>query len=554
MKRSFLLLSFLLLIAHQSGYAQLLHNSPQKFTRADTLRGTLSPERICYDVLYYHLNIDVNINDRYISGSNVIRFKAMNDFVKMQVDLFENMKVERIMYKEKELAFKRESNAVFITFPEKIKKGTTTEFKFFYSGNPIVAKKAPWDGGFVFQKDKDGNPWVGVAVQGTGASLWWPNKDHQSDEPDSMMISITIPSGLMNISNGRLRSKEELNGKTKYNWFVKNPINNYDVTLNIGKYFHFDDVYTNADGEKLTLDYYVLPQNADIAKKQFEEVKPMLKIFEKHFGKYPFYEDGFKLVETSYLGMEHQSCIAYGNEYKKGYKGLDLSGTGEGLKFDYIIIHEAAHEWWGNSVTSEDIADMWLHEGFGQYSETVYLEDLYGKESALTYLNGLKGNVGNKTPVIGPYGVNEEGSGDMYPKGALMLNTLRSVVNNDTLWWNIVKGIQAQYRHRATNTNEIIAYVNKMSGKDLTPVFDQYLRYPAIPVLELKYTQKGNDVELEYRWKADVKKFNMPVDLILKNSEVIRIYPGNDFTKTTLKNSMKEDVKVDTRRFYVKVS
>jgi aminopeptidase N len=543
----------LLLLVSELGFAQLMAGKTQGFTRADSLRGTLSPERTCYDVRFYDLNIDVDIAKRYIAGYNTIRFAVLNDFDRMQVDLFDNMNVDRIVWNGKELKYTREFNAVFISFPEQLKAGQTAEIQFFYSGNPVVARNAPWDGGFVFSKDKAGNDWVGVACQGTGASLWWPNKDHQSDEPDSMLITVKVPEGYMEVSNGRLRKqqKEKKTGKTSYTWFVANPINNYDVTLNIAKYAHFSDTYTSADGSGLSLDYYVLPENLTKAKEQFQQVIPMMTAFEKRFGKYPFYEDGYKLVETPYLGMEHQSSVAYGNKYKNGYMGMDLSMTGEGKKFDYIIVHETAHEWWGNSITSADIADMWIHEGFGQYAETVYLEEVYGQESAFKYLNGLKNGVGNKKPVIGPYGVNKEGSGDMYPKGALLLHTLRGVINNDELWWKIIYGISTDFRHQVVTTQQIEDYISSRSGMDLKPVFDQYLRNANIPVLELKFTEKGKDTELEYRWVTDVTSFRMPVEILVGGKRK-RITPGNDFQKMTLKDVKKENVQADKSRFYIK--
>ena len=409
---------FLLGFSCLQSLAQLMDGQPAVFSQKDSLRGTLSSFRSCYDVTYYHLAVKINIDTKTIQGSNSISFKCLTDFQEFQIDLFENLNIDQIIFQGKALTFKRVYNAVFVKFPNTLLKGQQEKVTVFYSGAPSIAKKAPWDGGIVFSKDENGEPWVAVACQGFGASCWWPNKDHQSDEPDSMLISITCPDPLLNISNGRLRSVIKQNdGYSQYNWFVANPINNYDVTFNIGNYVHFTDTYASPiKNQNLTLDYWVMKSNEAKAKKQFEQVKPMLAIFENRFGPYAFYEDGYKLVESPYLGMEHQSCVAYGNGYKNGYRGFDLSGSGEGKKFDYIIIHESAHEWWGNSLTSYDIADMWIHEGFGQYAEAVYLEDLYGKASADKYLNGLKRGVGNKETIIGPYGVNQEGAGDMFLK------------------------------------------------------------------------------------------------------------------------------------------
>lgn len=408
----FLLFSSTILLAQEPS-----HYNWGSFTRADSLRGFLSPLRSCYDVTYYHLDIAVDPDSQSVQGSNTVRFNVVTAFNKMQVDLFANMHVDSIKYEDGTLLkYSRQFCAVFIDMPKELEQNMTHQIVFYYSGKPQVAVNPPWDGGFIWKKDKQGNPWVMVTCQGTGASLWWPNKDHQSDEPDSMLLSVTIPKGMEDISNGRLRSKVELpNGRTQYNWFISYPINNYDVTVNIGKYAHFDDVYTSRDGSKLTLDYYVMPENLQKAEKQFKQVKTMLACYEKYFGKYPFYRDGYKLIESSHNGMEHQSAIAYGNHYRLGYEGRASSAVGS--RFDFIIIHESAHEWWGNSVTSKDIADMWIHESFGAYAEALYVEYNWGHKAALEYINAKKQNVRNEEPIIGPYNVNHEGSSDMYDKG-----------------------------------------------------------------------------------------------------------------------------------------
>jgi aminopeptidase N len=370
-----------------------------------------------------------------------------------------------------------------------------------------------------------------------------------------MAINITSSSLYEEVSNGRLRAKKDLgNGYTRFEWFVSNPINNYNVSVNIADYYHWTDTYTSkVDGEILSLDYYVLKDDKEKALTQFEQVKPMMDAFEKRFGKYAFYTDGYKLVQTPYLGMEHQSCVAYGNAFKNGYLGFDLSGSGEGMKFDYIIIHETAHEWWGNNVTSYDIADMWIHEGFGTYSEVVYLEELYGRESATKYLNGIKKGIGNKEPVIGPYGVNKEGSGDMYPKGALFLNTLRSYINDDKIWWDIVKSIQTEYRHKNISTNDVLALMNKKSGKELKPIFDQYLKNANLPELILYTKSENNALLLTYQWKTDVSDFNMPIDVFI-NDEKQRIYPSNSVQTKRYENVKLENFSVDKNGFYIKIS
>ena len=519
--------------------------SAQNFTRKDSLQGGLRPERTSYDVLRYDLNIKVNIDEKFISGYNDVSFKVISDTKKIQLDLFENMKVDSIIYNSKRLDYKRDFNAVFINFTNDLKAGNSEKIRFYYSGKPLIAKNAPWDGGFVFKKDKAGKPWIGVAVQGTGASLWYPVKDSQSDEPDNgASIKVAVPNGVMNVSNGKFLGSEDLkNGYTRWDWEVKSPINTYDITLNIADYAHIHDSMND-----LSLDYYVLKENEEKARKQFEQVKPMITCFESKFGKYPFTQDGYKLVETPYLGMEHQSAVAYGNKYKNGYLGNDLSQTGVGLLFDYILIHESGHEWFGNSITSKDIADMWIHEGFTQYTEVAYIDCLYGAQKAKLYVNGLRGNVRNDKPIIGNYGVNSEGSGDMYPKGALLLNTIKNIVNDDAKWWKMLLKYSETYRHKIIDTETVVHFFNTESGINLTPVFNQYLRYPAIPELVIKKNKKN----FEYRWKTMQPNFNMPVDVVINKKEM-RLYPSNVFQKSKVKIKDLKEVDVLTDEFFIDV-
>lgn len=515
----------------------------QTFTRKDSLQGGLGAERTCYDVLRYDLNIKINIQDKSIVGYNDISFKVVSDTKKIQIDLFENMQVDSIVFHSKKLEYKREFNAVFIDFPTNLNTENTQKIRFYYSGKPIIAKRAPWDGGFVFTKDKQGKPWMAVSCQGTGASLWYPVKDSQSDEPDNgATIKVAVPNGLMNVSNGRLMGSENLkNGFTRWDWEVKNPINTYAITVNIADYAHIHD---NLDD--LDLDYYVLKENEVIAKTHFEQAKLMLTCFQSKFGAYPFKEDGYKLVETPYLGMEHQSAVAYGNKYTNGYLGSDLSDTGIGLLFDYITIHESGHEWFGNSITSKDIADMWIHEGFTMYTEVVYLECQFGPEIAQKYMNGMKQNVSNDEPIIGPFGVNKEGSGDMYYKGALLLNTLRHVIKNEDLWWKLLLNYSNTFRHKIIDTGTVINFFNTESGLNLTPIFNQYLRYTTIPELLIRI----NKNKLEYRWNASESNFNMPIDIKV-NGKQIRIQPTLEWHISNIKIKSLDEVEVLTNDFYV---
>jgi len=503
-------------------------HAQESFTRKDSLFGGLRTERTCFDVLRYDLNIKINPQEKSIVGFNEISFKVIENANIIQLDLFENMRIDSIVFDTQKLTYKREFNAVFIDFKKALVKDTTQKLRFYYSGNPIVAKRAPWDGGFVFEKDSNKKDWIGVAVQGTGASLWFPCKDSQTDEPDNgSTIKVAVPNGLMNVSNGRFIGQQDLkNGYTRWDWEVKNPINSYDITINIGDYVHFGERYKNLD-----LDYYVLRENEAKARTQFEQVKPMMDCFQSKFGTYPFAEDGYKLVETHYLGMEHQSAVAYGNKYQNGYLGNDLSGTGNGLLFDFIIIHESGHEWFGNSITSADVADMWIHEGFTCYTESVFLECQYGYEKAQQYINGLKRNIQNDKPIIGQYGVGNEGSGDMYYKGALMLNTIRHIINDDSKWWEIILKYSNTFRHKIIDTPTVIAFFNQETSFNLTPVFNQYLKYKAVPILEVNIDKKKR---LSLKWKTEETHFEMPVEVNI-NGKIKRIQVTNQWTKFTEK-------------------
>lgn len=537
------ILASLVLFSFQQASAQLI-TEKDVFTRKDSLHGGLRIERTSYDVQRYDLNITINPEARSIIGYNDITFKVVTHTNMIQVDLFENMKVDSIVFQNKKLDYKRDNDAVFIAFPERLLKGNTETIRFYYSGNPIVAKNAPWDGGFVFSKDSKGKDWIAVAVQGTGASLWYPVKDSQTDEPDNgATVKVAVPNGLMNVSNGRFKGSEDLkNGYTRWDWEVINPINNYDITVNIADYVLIHDNYKGLD-----LDYYVLRENEAKARKHFEEVKPMMDCFQSKFGKYPFWEDSYKLVETPYLGMEHQSAVAYGNKYRKGYLGSDLSGTGIGLTFDFITIHESGHEWFGNSITSKDIADMWIHEAFTTYTEAVFVECNLGYDKALAYINGQSRNVKNDRPIIGFYGVNKEGSGDMYYKGALMLNTIRHILNDDAKWWKLLLDYSETYKKQIIDTETVIAFFNKETGKDLTPLFNQYLRYKNIPVLELR-TQNNR---LEYRWKVNVENFQMPVEYTYKG-KTTRMNVTTEWQKFD-KKITADQLEFNTKKMYYNI-
>ncbi|MDZ4329200.1 MAG: M1 family metallopeptidase, partial [Flavobacterium sp.] len=464
MKKQFSIIFISFLFFNGINAQGLLNKSEQKFTRQDTLRGSITKERAWWDVKYYHLNIKVNPADSTITGSNTIKYQVVQEYNSMQIDLQNPMEINKVIQDGKVLKYKREENAFFIELIAPQTKGALKEITIFYGGKPKVAVNPPWDGGITWKKDSNGNPFIASSCQGLGASVWWPNKDHMYDEVDNMLISVNVPKNLTDVSNGRLLSVKQLKDGTKtYNWYVSNPINNYGVNINIGDYVSFSEKYKGEKGD-LDCSYYVLRDNLAKAKKQFQDVPKMLKAFEHWFGPYPFYEDSYKLVEAPYLGMEHQSSVTYGNGFQNGYRGKDLSGTGWGLKFDFIIIHESGHEWFANNITYKDIADMWIHESFTNYSESLFVEYYYGKEAGFEYVLGTRKGIKNDKPIIGNYNVNNEGSGDMYPKGGNMLHTLRQIVNDDEKWRGILRGLNSTFYHQTVTTKQIEDYLSQQVG------------------------------------------------------------------------------------------
>ncbi|MEO8823583.1 MAG: M1 family metallopeptidase [Ginsengibacter sp.] len=554
----------------------------QEFIHADTLRGSNGPGRIWWNATKYDLHVDFNLSDSTIIGYNVISYKPLtkNHAHFFQIDLQEPMEMDSAILEtgspnyplnRTNLSFTREGNVFYVYLPKAdpimvrkhdintmmitsksskekniIKIDTISNLIIYYHGKPRVAKHAPWDGGFVYSKDQSGNPWVGVACQGLGASVWYPCKDYQGDEPDSAEMHFRVPSELMCISNGRLRNVDSSNSKKSvYTWAVVNPINNYDITFYIGKFVHFGEIYKGEKGD-LTMDYWVLDSNLAKAKGQFKDAPRMMKAFEYWLGPYPFYEDGYKLVDAPYLGMEHQSAIAYGNRYENGYLGRDLSGSGWGMKWDFIIVHESAHEWFGNNITSKDLADMWIHESFANYAEALFTKYYYGKKAGDEYVIGVRKNVQNDKPVIAHYGVNEEGSGDMYYKGGNMLHTIRQIINNDEKFRNILRGLNKTFYHQTVTAKQVEDYINQQSGIDFSKVFQQYLETTEVPMLDVKYI-KGKPF---YKWDNCIDGFNMPVKIYDQKGKSFIIRPTNKYQQAP---SNVKSFKVD-ENYYVTVN
>lgn len=517
------------------------------FTHADTLRGSITPERAWWDAAFYDLHVRVNPADSSVAGWTGITYRVTGPAREMQVDLMEPLQVDSMKEEGRAVAFRRDSNAFFARVPAS-PVGSRRTLTVWYHGKPRVAHHAPWDGGIVWTQDSTGGRWIASAVQGFGASGWWPNKDTQADEPDSQRIAITVPDPMIDVSNGRLRSTtHNADGTTTYEWFVTEPINNYDVAVNAGNYVHFSDAY-EGEGGHLTLDYWPLAYHEQAARAQWQQVKPMLQCFEHWFGPYPWYRDGYKLVETPHLGMEHQSAVAYGNHFHNGYLGRDLSHTGLGLRWDFIIVHESAHEWWGNSLTTKDLADMWVHESFANYAEGLYTECQQGKEAGAKYIIGNRANVQNDKPVVGPYGVNEEGSGDMYYKGGNMLHTIRQVIGDDGKWRSILRGLQSTYRHQTVTGHQVEEYISRQSGIDFSHVFDQYLRSTMIPVLEYRLANGT----LSYRWTNTVPGFDLPVKATLAPGAWATLRPTAQWQTARSTLASPADFRVD-ENYYVTV-
>jgi aminopeptidase N len=511
------------------------------FTKADTLIGSYGQYRANNDLLFYDLDVKIDIDNHFIEGKNTIQFKMLENGDRIQIDLHDTLTVDKILFEDNTLLYNRQFNSIFIDFPRILEKNGKYEIDFYYSGFP---KETGRFGGIVFNEDSLGNPWVFTACQGPGANVWWPNKDQQHDEPDSMNISVTVPSNLQDISNGHLISKQDLgNGWTKYNWKISYPINNYCVALNIGNYSHFSD-----SSMGFPIDYYVQPYHLEAAKMHFKQVVPMLECYEKHFGDYPFPKDGFKLIEAPYAGMEHQTAVAYGNMFQNGYLGRDWTGVGISTKFDFIIIHESGHEWFGNIITAADDSDAWIHEGWTTYAEAVYVECMWGYEDALKYLNGYKDLIYNREPILGPTAVNHWPTRDMYFKGALFLNTLRSIVDDDELWWNMVYDYSNHFRGQNIYTTDVLNYINKYFDLNLKPIFEQYLFFSDLPILQLKY---DNDLIL-YRWKAIVDDFNMPIKAGFEG-DFHFIHPTSEWQSEPFTVNNIDEWKIDIDRFYIDI-
>ncbi len=499
----------------------LISLNAQSFDHADSLRGTYGPTRDWWDVTKYDLHLRPDIQEKTIQGLVGMEFKVLRPATELQIDLQPPLHIDSVKFINDWLTVRKDGNAHFITLPSLPDSGSLQYVEIWYSGTPRAAKRPPWDGGISWETDEEDRPFIATSCQGIGASLWWPNKDHPLDEPDSLHMYVTTPDTLMNVSNGQLLEAKAYDDGTKtWHWYVQNPINNYGININIGNYTSWSEIYEGENGP-LQMSYYVLKQHEKEAREQFTQARDMMEAFEHWFGPYPFYEDGFKLVEVPYLGMEHQSSVTYGNRFMNGYLGRDLSSTGVGLSFDFIIVHESGHEWFANNITAADNADMWLHEGFTNYSESLFIEYHQGKEKAATYVRGTRSLIQNAAPIVGPYGVNTAGSGDMYYKGGNLLHTLRQVVNDDLKWREMFREMNRHFRHQTVTTAEIESFISTHLNLDLDYYFDQYVRDIRVPSLTYYWSEN----KLMYRWNNCVEQFQMPIEVHV-GEQYLRITPN----------------------------
>ncbi|HYE88061.1 MAG TPA: M1 family metallopeptidase [Vicinamibacterales bacterium] len=512
-------------------------------TRFDILRGEYGRYRANNDLLHYDLDIRVDPEKKFISGKNTIRFKMLKDDTRIQLELFSNYAIGKIAMGAQALKYERDHNTVYVDFPETLRSGRTYAIEFHYSGQPREEGRF---GALAFRTDPTGKHWINTANEGEGSASWWPSKDQWRDEPDQGAdIRVAVPNGLTNVSNGRFMGKADLgDGYTRWHYRVHYPINSYNVSLNIAEYTHFAEVHGD-----LTMDYFVLPGNLEKAKVQFAQAKPMIEAFEKYVGKYPFPKDGFKLIEVPYSGMEHQSAVTYGNRYANGYLERDWTGVGVSLKFDFIIIHESAHEWYGNAISAADVSDMWIQEGWCNYLEFIYVEALFGREDAIKYANGYKSKVGNREPIITQRGIHRTPNQDMYFKGALFLDTLRNAVNDDARWWKLMRDTYEKFKYQNIMTEDLVRFFSAELKQDMTPIFDQYLRRVDLPVLELTFDDEAR--RLSYRWKADERGFAMPIK-VGDPSKWQMIRPTTDWQSMEWAAG-KDAFKVATELFYVNV-
>ncbi len=517
-----------------------IDQAPALPTRYDFLRGAFGPFRANNDLLYYHLNLRVDPEQKTISGSNTIRFRMLRAGTRIQLDLNEALAIDKILWRNEPLKYQRDTGAVFVDFPRTLAVGEVVTIEFYYSGHPTETGRF---GAFTFKKDAAGHTWINTACEESGASMWWPNKDQWRDEVESMDISVAVPNGLTDVSNGHFVAKTDLgNGYTRWDWHVSYPINNYDVSLNIGDYVHYSDKLGD-----LPLDFYVLPEDLEKSKPPFAQAKGMIEAYQHYFGPYPFARDGYKLIEAPYSGMEHQSAVTYGNLFKNGYLGRDWTGVGISTRFDFIIIHESGHEWFGNSITAKDRADMWIHEGWTTYLESLYVEYRWGKDDAIKYMTGFRPKIYNLRPIVAERGVNADPTEDQYFKGALMLNTLRSVMNDDAKWFALIRGFYQEYKYRNILTEDVVGYFNQHSGMNLTPIFDQYLRHAAIPRLEVLFGEAPGTVM--YKWDADEEDFAMPVRVGTPGHWQL-MHPTTQW-QSTKSPITKDEFQVDLDHYYV---
>jgi len=520
------------------------YNLPE-LTPNNNLIGNLNENRSSYRVSFYDINIDFDIDHKSLAGFVTIKAESIRDLNKLQIDLAENLNIKKITYENKELSFSREFDAILIDFNSTIVKGSIFEFTVFYDGIPQSADNPPWAGGFTWSKDKNGRDWIAVSCEGEGARIWWPNKDHITAEGDSVRMKYTVPSNTVAVGNGKLRNIITKNNKSTYEWFVGNPINNYNISVQIGNYVAVQDTFIKDDTIH-NMNHYVLDYNKELASNYFTQSKEVIRFYEKYFGDYQWYEDGYKLIEVPYLGMEHQSAVTYGNGFSI-YNGVRSKSWPMYGVIDPLIIHETGHEWFGNSVTASDPTHIWIHEGLQVYSEAIYFEDKFKSyEVGVHYLNTLKNRIVNEVPIVGNENENHWAlHGDTYMKGAWVMHTLRSTINDDKSWFEILKEFMEENAKGFVNTRDFFDKVNEITGDDYWYFAEQYFYSSAQP--ELEYYQTDN--EFFYRWNNVNENFSMPIDLLINGSST-RVFPTKKFKSFNI--SKHSQIEVMEWKYYVK--
>ena len=495
-----------------------------RFTSKDSPIGQPDSDRAGYDIFFYDLDLNLDPDRKRIDGTVDIHFRTVDSLTGLQLDLYENLAVTGMKLSGDDVSWSRKERAVNVSLLHALIPGHDYVLRVEYGGKPTESKKPPLSDGVVWGKDNDGKPWAGVACETGGGSLWFPCKDHLSDEPDSVRLSLTVPAGLTVVSNGIMKSHTSGQEKERYTWQTGYPVNTCSITFYAGKYEHLRDTMLTSEGV-LDLDYYVLPGNLERAKNHFLQVKDIISLYDRSYGPYPWMSEGFRLVESPFEGMGYQTAIAYGSGYS------DRAWLGG----DYVIVHEAAHEWWGNAVSVSDYSDIWLQDGFATYSEILFAESKLGYENSLLYARyNIAALIKNRFPVAGPAGVSYRNTGDKdsHNKGAMILHTIRNIVNDSTLFFHILQTFYSEHAGSShVTSDDFIRVLEGKTGNAWQKFFGVYLYRREVPVLHWYYSPAGIESVsgtpfgsggpvIAAKWTGVPEGFSMPVDFFCKDTGV----------------------------------